>query len=116
VVVTLIISFSYGSGSSHHSKNKNDSIISVDEPEVPEQKIVNTEFTKVQIDVNNVNNAEIILSDGTHKPVPAEFSGKPGESYNVTLHADGYEDKVIPITFVQTSKVYTYSLDKKTDQ
>jgi len=72
-------------------------------------------LSKVTIDVNNANDAVVILPDGTEKSLPAELTGKPGDSYNVVLRADGFRDKIIPIGFVQVSKTYTYSLDKKNE-
>jgi serine/threonine protein kinase len=115
-IVAVVIIFSYRSGSSGSTGQKEDTAKPVNVSDIPDQKSVNVTETKVRIAVNNVQNAVIILPDGSQEPVPAELSGKPGKSYNVTLHADGFDDKLIPVTFLQTSKVYTYSLDKKNDE
>ncbi|MFI5187368.1 MAG: serine/threonine-protein kinase [Chitinophagales bacterium] len=115
-IVVVIILFSYGSGSSKSSISRKDTIIPVGVSDIQDQNNVNSGFTKVRIAVNNVENAVIILPDSTRKSVPADLTGKPGESYNVILRADGFDDKLIPVTFVQTSKTYTYSLDKKTEE
>lgn len=116
-IVVLVILFSVRRSSPNNLQNKQDTLnpVSVHD-NGPDQKIVNPELTKVSIAVNNVENAVIVLPDGTQKPVPTELEGKPGVSYNVTLRADGYDDKIIPVTFLQTSKIYTYSLDKKNNE
>jgi len=118
VVVALVIIISFSRKSSDGPgpvNNPGDTTVSVEKP--PINAIIDkTKFSSVKIAVSNAADVEVVLPDATRKPVPIELTGKVGESYDVILKADGYIDKPVHISFLPTQTIYTYNLDKKTEE
>ena len=67
---------------------------------------------KIKINVPSVENAVIVLSDGTEKKAPHEISGKAGERVEFTVRANGYADKKITIEITDRRGSYDINLEK----
>jgi serine/threonine protein kinase len=115
VVVLLVILFSKGSGSS--------SLVLPQDTVVPEVNINNQPNNNqeqltirretLKINVPSIDHAVAIMPDGTVRDIPAEFHGNEGESLDLTIHADGYEDKPVKLVFSPRRTTYEYNLQKK---
>ena len=68
--------------------------------------------SKVLINTPGVQNAELILNDGVHMPLPYSVEGKEGERFQFTIHADGYIDKKIDVQITPRRSSFEYNLEK----
>lgn len=89
----------------HSQPDHSQPLVNTDQPTVKEEHL--------KINVPGLDDAVLIMEDGSTKPTPAEFSGKEGESIEFTVHADGYEDKKVKLVFTPRRSTYEYNLEKK---
>ena len=95
-----------------NSKNGETKAVDVVDPD-PVQKEIPAKQLKMVIHVPGVENAEIVLPDGTVHNIPYEVSGENGERINFTLRADGYHEKKIKdFEFNHRRTSYAYNLQK----
>lgn len=66
----------------------------------------------VLINTPGINHAEIILNDGERKKLPYSVSGKEGELFEFTIHADGYKDKKVEVQITPRRSSFEYNLEK----
>lgn len=115
IVIALVFIISSGPGSSSAVLPSQDTITNEVENNNPvrkeEKPTVREE--KLKINVPSVNNAVIVMPDGSIRPLPAEFMGKEGESIEFTIRAEGYEDKKVKLMFTPRRTTYEYNLEKK---
>ncbi|MEO5890829.1 MAG: serine/threonine-protein kinase [Ferruginibacter sp.] len=67
---------------------------------------------KIIINVPGISNAEAILNDGTHQPLPYSVRGKEGEKFEFTIRADGYKDKEVQVVITPRRMSYEFNLEK----
>ena len=75
-----------------------------DQPDISERKIT--------ISTPGIDNAELILSDSIHQPLPYDVKGKEGDFFQFIIHAPGYADKKIDVVITSHRTSYEYNLDK----
>lgn len=116
LIIVMIVLFAPRSGSSSMVLPVQDTIV----PEVEintqphsmqEQLSIRKESLK--INVPGVENAVVLMPDGSVRQIPAEFKGTEGESIEFTIQADGYEDKKVKLVFSPRRTTYEYNLQKK---
>ena len=66
----------------------------------------------VLINTPGINHAEIILNDGERKKLPYSVSGKEGELFEFTIHAEGYKDKKVEVQITPRRSSFEYNLEK----
>jgi serine/threonine protein kinase len=82
------------------------------------QKAENTLFetagagNKIIINAPGISNAELILNDGSRKPLPYTVNGKEGDKFEFTIHADGYKDKDVQVVLTPRRISYEFNLEK----
>jgi len=89
-------------------------------PPLPQQQLlVPATATRVAathtmiINTPGIANSTILLQDGTSKHLPFTVSGKEGEQFRFTLHAEGYVDKKVEVVLTPRRISYEFNLDKK---
>lgn len=70
------------------------------------------EEKKITISTPGIENAELILPDSMHQPLPYDVKGKEGDFFQFTIHAPGYTDKKIEVVITSHRTSYEYNLDK----
>lgn len=116
LIAGLIFLFAPRSGSSSMVLPAQDPIV----PEVeintqpnPTQEQLSIRKESLKINVPGVDNAVVIMPNGSVRQIPAEFKGTEGESIEFTIQADGYEDKKVKLVFSPRRTAYEYNLQKK---
>lgn len=66
----------------------------------------------ILINVPSVENAVIVLPDGTQQPIPYTLTGKEGDQIEFTIKADGYADRQLKIEITNRRSSYDITLDK----
>ncbi|MEP7145059.1 MAG: serine/threonine-protein kinase [Ferruginibacter sp.] len=67
---------------------------------------------KIIINAPGIANAELILTDGSHQPLPYTVRGKEGDKFQFTIRADGYKDKDVQVVLTPRRISYEFNLDK----
>ncbi|MEP7108005.1 MAG: serine/threonine-protein kinase [Ferruginibacter sp.] len=67
---------------------------------------------KIIINAPGIANAELILNDGSHLPLPHTVNGKEGDKFEFTIHADGYRDKDVQVVLTPRRISYEFNLEK----
>ncbi|MFM9911349.1 MAG: serine/threonine-protein kinase [Chitinophagaceae bacterium] len=101
LLIVLIILFVTNNTPPPHPNN---------EKKPTEEEIVDKQ--KVKINVSSIENAYIVLPDGTKQTVPYEISGKNGQEVEFTVGANGYEDKKVIIQISNRRSSYDINLEK----
>lgn len=86
----------------------NDSVPEAVKPVMPQSG----EKREVLISVPGVNNAELISAENERLPIPHTVSGKDGDRFEFTIHADGYLDKKVEVVISPRRSSFEYNLDK----
>ncbi|MBS1929070.1 MAG: serine/threonine protein kinase [Chitinophagaceae bacterium] len=66
----------------------------------------------VWLSTPGINNTQIIFPDGSKQDLPFQLKGKEGDNFELTIHADGYNDKKIQVEITPRRSSYEYYLDK----
>lgn len=66
----------------------------------------------IRINVPSVENAIIVLPDGSQQPLPYSITGKEGDQVEFTIKAEGYADRQLKIEITQRRSSYDITLDK----
>lgn len=66
----------------------------------------------VLISVPGVENAELISAGNEHLPMPYTVSGKDGDQFEFTIHAEGYKDKKVQVVITPRRSSFEYNLEK----
>lgn len=66
----------------------------------------------IRINVPSVENAVIVLPDGTQQLLPYDLSGKEGDQIEFTIKAAGYADRQLKIEITNRRSSYDITLDK----
>ncbi len=72
----------------------------------------NDPVESIQINVPSVENAMILLPDGTLQPLPYSLTGKEGDQIEFTIKAAGYADRQLKIEITNRRSSYDITLDK----
>ncbi|MEO5999182.1 MAG: serine/threonine-protein kinase [Chitinophagaceae bacterium] len=80
-----------------------------------EKKVLEAVSTgsKIIINVPGISKAELILKNGEHRPLPYTLTGKEGDKFEFTIHADGYNDKDVQVVITPRRISYEFNLEKK---
>jgi len=107
VVLLLLIFFFYSSG----PDVKPDPQEPV-KPKVEKNTTDPVAGSKVLINTPGIRNAELILDNGDHKPLPYSVEGNEGDRFQFTIHADGYKDKKVEVQITPRRSSFEYNLEK----
>lgn len=66
----------------------------------------------IRINVPSVENAVIVLPDGSQQPLPYDLTGKEGDQIEFTIKAVGYADRQLKIEITNRRSSYDITLDK----
>lgn len=66
----------------------------------------------VLISVPGVEDAVVVLPDGTQKPLPYRIEGNEGDTYEFIIHANGYKDKNVEVQITPRRSAFEYHLEK----
>lgn len=66
----------------------------------------------ILISTPGISNAFLIFPDGKREQLPFQIVGKDGESYELTIHADGYIDKKVQVEISPRRRGFEYNLEK----
>lgn len=113
VIIALVIFMSTGSGYSSVLLPAHDTVTPNEEVNSQQTNNGATRKEMVRVNVPSVENAVVIMPDGSVKQIPAEFNGNEGESIEFTIRAEGYEDKKVKLVFSPRRTTYEYNLEKK---
>lgn len=69
----------------------------------------------VRITTPSIEQARLILPDGSSRALPCELSGRPGENITFTIQAAGYHDRHVEFEINDRRSSYEYNLEKKTN-
>jgi len=64
------------------------------------------------ISTPGIDDAYLIFPNGEKKPLPYQIKGKNGDSYELTIHADGYIDKKVQVEISPRRRGFEYNLEK----
>jgi len=92
--------------------NYPDSLSNVNNNKPPKKDQPDISERKITISTPGIENAELILSDSMHQPLPYDVKGKEGDFFQFTIHAPGYADKKIDVVITSHRTSYEYNLDK----
>lgn len=67
---------------------------------------------KVLISTPGIDNAELILNDGSRKSLPYTVEGKEGDRIEFTIRAEGYKDKKAEVQITPRRSSFEYNLEK----
>jgi serine/threonine-protein kinase len=84
------------------------------DPVQPEEPVVKPSADKqtVTISVPGIENVELISEDNQHLSVPHTVTGKEGDRFEFTIHADGYKDKKVEVMITTRRSSFEYNLEK----
>lgn len=71
---------------------------------------------RVRINTPSIEQARLVLPDGTSKALPCELSGKTGENIIFTIQAEGYLDRHVEFEINDRRSSYEYNLEKKLNE
>ena len=73
---------------------------------------VETENSKIIINVPGISNAVLILNDGSHQQLPYTVTGKEGDKFDFKIQANGYKDKDVQVELTPRRISYEFNLEK----
>lgn len=85
---------------------------------IPEQNAISApantgqENQGILISTPGISDALLIFPDGKKEPLPFQIKGKYGDSYELTIHADGYIDKKVQVEISPRRSGFEYNLEK----
>lgn len=84
------------------------------DPVQPEDPVVkpSADKQKVTISVPGIDNVELISEDNQRLSVPHTVTGKEGDRFEFTIHADGYKDKKVEVMITTRRSSFEYNLEK----
>jgi serine/threonine protein kinase len=84
------------------------------DPMQPEEPVVKPSADKqtVTISVPGIDNVELISEDNQRLSVPHTVTGKEGDRFEFTIHADGYKDKKVEVMITTRRSSFEYNLEK----
>ncbi len=112
LLLLLLIFLWINSGNPNNSNNNNiyDTIVNNNRQVLQDPTIIAER--RITISTPGIENAELILPDSAHLPLPYEVKGKLGDFFKFTIRAPGYADKSIDVVITSHRSSYEYNLDK----
>lgn len=112
LLLLIIISFFWGNGN-HDGNEANSPGNAPTEVKAAGAHVLPSKSSEgVLISTPGIDDAFVVLPDGSNKPLPYEIQGKEGDSYDLTIRANGYQDKKVQVEITPRRLSYEYNLVK----